>query len=214
MKTAIAWILVFSVASAQAYTGRRFERSGGRGGGSWGRHFPRQAGQTFQIRRDRYLASQSAPRTAPSAAATTMPDTRRAGDVGNTVWSTSAGGGPQSVCRYVRARVTYQKDQVPEDQWRSGEETLALGRGDCEDFAAAVRDRCRERGIPSAIYVMRAPDLDGAHAVTIGSWGGRMWMSSNGDYREIRSLEYACELVASDCGWQGATVTISKAEGR
>jgi len=114
----------------------------------------------------------------------------------------------------VQARVTYRKDVRREDEWRSGQETLASGWGDCEDFAAAVRDRCQERGIPSAIYIVRAADLRKSHAVTIGGWGGRMWMSSNGDYREVRSLGHARDLIASDYGWHGQSVTIRRAEGR
>ncbi len=212
-KAATAWLLFLFVTSAHAYTGRRFQRSGSNRGGSWSRHFPREAGQTFQINHGRRFASHSAPRTAPPAAAASR-DPRSAEYVGNTAWPTPAGGGPSLVCREVHARVAYRKDRRQEDEWRSGEETLASGWGDCEDFAAAVRDRCREQGMPSAIYVVRAADLRRSHAVTIGVWGGRMWMSSNGDYREVSSLDHARNLVAADYGWQGHSVTIRKADGR
>jgi len=113
---------------------------------------------------------------------------------------------PRDVCRAVRQRVTYTRDRRPEDSWQGGKETWLRGAGDCEDFAACVKDICSQKGMSANIYVFSSQTVGKAHAVAIGEWNGRLWLSSNGSYEEVSSLWDARERVAQKCGWWAGDV--------
>jgi len=115
--------------------------------------------------------------------------------------------GPESVCGAVRSHVRYARDVHPADEWKSGTRTWVQGQGDCEDFAAAVVQMCRQRGFDARVVVFRARAAGKAHAVALGVRDGRMWMSSNGSYEEVASFDEASRRVSQLCGWEGDDVT-------
>jgi hypothetical protein len=95
---------------------------------------------------------------------------------------------PQDIAESVHAAVEYRED-IGEDEWTSGKETWTRGYGDCEDIAACVMDLCREVGIRAEIHIYYPGNGDGqGHAVTVGKWNGKWWMSSNGDFEWMLSL--------------------------
>lgn len=118
---------------------------------------------------------------------------------------------PRAIAEVVKERIQYAPDVVKEDEWRSGRETWARRQGDCEDIAAAVKDLSEANGYKAEIYVVQSKTARSAHAVTIGKTGETMWMSSNGSYEVVKSLDDAKEKIARALGWWVPEVTIVKA---
>ncbi len=105
-------------------------------------------------------------------------------------------GSPREICRMVEKRVSYKTEK--EDKWSPAAETLAAGRGDCEDFAIVIQDVCKANGMDAKVHLY-FPSKGGAegHAVLVGEWNGKMWFSSNGSYEEVRSEDEVKARVAS-----------------
>lgn len=102
---------------------------------------------------------------------------------------------PRDVCRAVARNVGYRTEDV--DRWASLQETWARGFGDCEDFAASVAILCHQLGFEAKVHLYFA--LGGrreGHAVVVGLWQGRMWMSDLGSYKEVDSIEDVKDRVA------------------
>jgi predicted transglutaminase-like cysteine proteinase len=118
---------------------------------------------------------------------------------------------PDTICSSVKRRVRYQRDIMPEDSWKTAESTWEDRSGDCEDFAVLVKDMCARKNMPATVYRFYPPQGSG-HAVTIGRWQGRMWMSSNGSYVEVYSIDDAKHRVADKHGWNADLVTMKKGE--
>lgn len=68
-----------------------------------------------------------------------------------------------AVNRYVNARVAYVNDirlSGVEDRWSTGTATLALGKGDCEDYAIAKMQMLRRAGFADQdLYLVVLRDL-------------------------------------------------------
>ena len=106
---------------------------------------------------------------------------------------------PREICSRVRRRVYRRKDDS--DEWASGRQTWQRGYGDCEDLAACIVSLCRERGIDARVLVFHPAGGRQGHAVVVGKWRGKLWLSSNGWYQRIDSLEDAKRKVAVELGW-------------
>jgi len=102
---------------------------------------------------------------------------------------------PKEICRMVERHVGYQEEWV--DTWSLAQATWKKGSGDCEDFAVAVQDLCRAHGIDTTVELYY-PLVGGAvgHAVVVGTWNGRLWLSSNGSYEEMDSQEQIAKRMA------------------
>ena len=107
---------------------------------------------------------------------------------------------PKEVCMRVRRSIRYREDLG--DTWATGKEAWERAFGDCEDFAACVVDMCRAVGMEAKIEVFYPKGSFEAHAVAMGTWQGKMWMSSNGYYRHVASMGEAKYVVARDLGWR------------
>jgi len=102
---------------------------------------------------------------------------------------------PKEVCRVVNRFVGYRAEDV--DLWTSPQETWSNGRGDCEDYATLVQRLCRELGVETSVQLFFPSGTGGeGHAIVVGNWNGQMWLSSNGSYEEIGSVEEIRESVA------------------
>jgi predicted transglutaminase-like cysteine proteinase len=109
---------------------------------------------------------------------------------------------PRDVCNVVSRFVGYRTEEI--DRWASADETWQRGRGDCEDFAICIEALCRELGFSATVNLYFPSGLRGdGHAVAVGIWNGRMWMSSNGSYREVGSIDEVKETVAQMYGCSG-----------
>jgi len=93
---------------------------------------------------------------------------------------------PQDVCRMVQRHIVYTDEDG--DTWSAADETWDRGAGDCEDFAILAQELCLELGYDASVqlYYATAPKFTG-HAVAVGTWGDKMWVSSNGSYKEFDS---------------------------
>lgn len=102
---------------------------------------------------------------------------------------------PEDVCSLVRRWVSYRIDTIVPG---SASVILHRGWGDCDDYALVIRDLCRAIGCDAwaRVYYSTMPVHFG-HAVAFGKLAsGKMWMSSNGDYREVESEEDIRKVVA------------------
>ena len=96
---------------------------------------------------------------------------------------------------YVNARVRFIDDRVQfgtTDRWMPASETLARGRGDCEDYAIAKRALLRAAGVPDRdLYLVVLKDLTrrADHAVLVVRANGRFLVLDNGTNRIIDSSD-------------------------
>lgn len=97
----------------------------------------------------------------------------------------------EAVNSYVNSRVRFVDDQVQfgvADRWMTASETLARGRGDCEDFALAKRAMLRAAGVPDKdLYLVVLKDLSrrADHAVLVVRAAGRFLVLDNGTSRIV-----------------------------
>jgi predicted transglutaminase-like cysteine proteinase len=101
----------------------------------------------------------------------------------------------EAVNAYVNARVAFTSDSRQfgvADRWSNANDTLARGRGDCEDYALAKRAMLRRAGFADQdLYfvvlkdVLRRED----HAVLVVRSGGRFLVLDNGTNRLTDSAE-------------------------
>jgi predicted transglutaminase-like cysteine proteinase len=101
----------------------------------------------------------------------------------------------EAVNGYVNARVRFVDDRIQfgvTDRWMSASETLARGRGDCEDFALAKRAMLRAAGVPDKdLYLVVLKDLTrrADHAVLVVRAAGRFLVLDNGTDRIVDSSD-------------------------
>jgi predicted transglutaminase-like cysteine proteinase len=101
----------------------------------------------------------------------------------------------ESVNGYVNARVRFVDDRIQfgvADRWLPASETLARGRGDCEDFALAKRAMLRAAGVPDKdLYLVVLKDLSrrADHAVLVVRAAGRFLVLDNGTDRIVDSSD-------------------------
>ncbi|MBA3667271.1 MAG: transglutaminase-like cysteine peptidase [Sphingomonas sp.] len=99
----------------------------------------------------------------------------------------------EAVNAYVNARVRFVDDRVQfgtADRWLAASETLARGRGDCEDYAIAKRAMLRAAGfVDKDLYLVVLKDLTrrADHAVLVVRAAGRFLVLDNGTDRIVDS---------------------------
>ena len=102
-----------------------------------------------------------------------------------------------AVNRFVNARVAFENDIRQfgvADRWMAASETLARGRGDCEDFAIAKLQMLRRAGFgDSDLYLVVLNDTRrrADHAVLVVRAEGRLLVLDNGTDRIVDSDEIA-----------------------
>ena len=102
---------------------------------------------------------------------------------------------PRDVCRMVAKHVGYRDQAL--DQWAPGRRVWDRGYGTCQHFAVVIQQMCRERGFDTSIQLYYPLAMNGpGHAVVVGKSNGRIWVSSNGDYREVKSQDEVTKRVA------------------
>ncbi len=124
---------------------------------------------------------------------------------GNLTWKQAkrVGNTPRMACFIVRKHIKYVSDKVKADEWLPGKETWKRGGGDCEDFAVAVWEICYANDLDAHVYVFKSEKPKAAHAVVIGKYKGKMWLSSNGSYEVIESLDDAVKYHRKMFYWKG-----------
>ncbi len=101
----------------------------------------------------------------------------------------------EAVNSYVNARVRFVDDRVQfgiADRWMVASETLARGRGACEDCAIAKRAMLRAAGVPDKdLYLVVLKDLSrrADHAVLVVRAAGRFLVLDNGTDRIVDSSD-------------------------
>lgn len=106
---------------------------------------------------------------------------------------------PRDICHVVERFVGYRTEEV--DRWNPAAETWKNSRGDCEDFAILIETLCHTLGFSATVNLYFPSGLRGeGHAVAVGMWNGKMWMSSNGSYEEVDSIDEVRKTVAQMYG--------------
>lgn len=111
---------------------------------------------------------------------------------------------PRDICIRVRHHVRYQADLG--DQHSGGRETWDRQYGDCEDLAACVLELCEKIGLEASIMVFRQKGSTEGHAVAMGLWNGKLWLSSNGWYTTVKSIDDARMIVSKEMRWREKNV--------
>ena len=99
----------------------------------------------------------------------------------------------EAVNRYVNHRVSFVDDSIQygrPDVWAAAGDTLARGRGDCEDYAIAKLQMLRRAGIADRdLYLSIVKDLVRRvdHAVLVVRVSGHMYVLDNGTDRLLES---------------------------
>ena len=99
----------------------------------------------------------------------------------------------EAVNEYVNARIRFVDDRVQfgiGDRWLAPSESLARGRGDCEDYAIAKRALLRAAGFADKdLYLVILKDLTrrADHAVLVVRVDGRLLVLDNGTDRIVDS---------------------------
>lgn len=102
-----------------------------------------------------------------------------------------------AVNSYVNARIRFVDDRVQfgtGDRWLAPSESLARGRGDCEDYAIAKRAMLRAAGFADKdLYLVILKDLSrrADHAVLVVRAAGRFLVLDNGTDRIVDSSAVA-----------------------
>lgn len=111
---------------------------------------------------------------------------------------------PRDICWRVKSHVHLRAEIG--DNWASGKETWESGHGDCEDFAACVKELCTKKGYQAEAYVFHAvkgtKNRFVGHVVIVGKWDGKMWFSRNGSWETVDSFEEVTQRVASEMSWK------------
>ena len=104
---------------------------------------------------------------------------------------------PGDVCRMAERYIMYQAEE--RDTWSTARATWQSRRGDCEDFAILINEMCRERGWDSwvELYFPSEAHAEG-HAIVMGRYNGKLWISNMGSYEEIQSLGDVRTIVAGE----------------
>jgi hypothetical protein len=85
---------------------------------------------------------------------------------------------------------------------KSGRQTWEDRTGDCEDFAQCIVELCKARGFDAWVEVYYQENSSQAHAVAMGRWNGRLWISSNGSFQFVDDGKEAGRVLARDMGWR------------
>jgi len=117
---------------------------------------------------------------------------------------------PQAICEAVSSRIRYAADTT--DHWQTSLETWNRHLGDCEDFAATVRDICLARGLDASMYILNAKNKNEAHAIVIGRHNGTFWMSSNGQYQDVRDIKHAQDIVMREQDWNHSDIAVYRTD--
>jgi hypothetical protein len=125
---------------------------------------------------------------------------------GNLSWDSavSATTSPASISWQVRRHVTYQLTET--ESFENGRETWARGYGDCKAFAFCVAELCEAKDIVCWVSVVRPVGELRGHAVTMGVWQGKLWMSSNGIYGEFKSPDEVLKALTNVKGFSGKSL--------
>ncbi len=121
------------------------------------------------------------------------------------------GNSARDVCNAVRNRIRYTSDTG--DTWQTAGQSWNRRKGDCEDFAIAVRDLCRAKGISADVHVFYSKTSSAGHAVAIGRSADGLWMSSNGSFERVTSIADARNTIVRRHGWTGESVAAYKTVG-
>jgi len=111
---------------------------------------------------------------------------------------------PKDISRRVKTRVTYKTDV--QDEMKPGVKTWNEKQGDCEDFANCVVELCKAKGFDAWVEVYFEANNSRAHAVAMGTWNGKLWMSSNGNFQFVGDVAKAGRAVAMEMGWKSKSV--------
>lgn len=95
---------------------------------------------------------------------------------------------PLEVYSWINSHIRYQADATAEDEFRPAEQTLALGYGDCDDFAVLADALLKKHGYNSKVVTVYTKTE--GHSVCV-------WQDSKGTYNHLSNKTYR-EIHAPD----------------
>lgn len=88
---------------------------------------------------------------------------------------------PLEIYSWISGHISYHADTDSEDEFRSAEETLELGYGDCDDMAVLADDMLKKHGYSSKVITIYTASQ--GHTVCV-------WQDSKGNYNHLSSKNY------------------------
>jgi len=106
---------------------------------------------------------------------------------------------PKDVCNLVYRHINPKREAV--NHWYTPEETWERRHGDCEDFAVCVSELCKQIGFESEVVLFypARPHIEG-HAIAVGIWDDKIWMSSMGSFKLYESMDEVKQAVGRELG--------------
>ena len=86
---------------------------------------------------------------------------------------------PGQIGYWIICNIAYKADVKPEDEYRSVNDTITLGYGDCEDMAIVARHMLRDKGYEADLFTVSIAGVE-AHCVCIFTVNGGIKYISNG----------------------------------
>jgi hypothetical protein len=97
---------------------------------------------------------------------------------------------------------------VPSEKWTTAEEIWKSENADCKDFATCVYTACLLKGFPAEIVLYYSFGYNNGHAIVVGVYQDKIWMSSNGGYRIVDSQADITQIMADLLGTPVARVWV------
>lgn len=91
--------------------------------------------------------------------------------------------------RWVSANIQYVPDRVVQgvtQHWASPQQTMKIGKGDCEDFAVLLQHRLKTKGIQSKVVIVK--NKDGRYHALLKVWYWYIEPQIFGKYLEKKDL--------------------------
>jgi len=82
------------------------------------------------------------------------------------------------------------------------------GYGDCYDKALVVLTLCRAIGSEASLVILCPSGEWEAHAIVVGTWKGKMWMSDDGWYETVSSTDDALRKAIKLQAWRGKKILV------
>lgn len=113
---------------------------------------------------------------------------------------------PKEICDAVNYKLSSKT--TTSTHWSTAEQIWIDGEADCKDFAICVYTACLSKGYPAEIDLYYSFGYQQGHAVVVGAYWDKLWMSSNGKFRVVDTQADIKQIMAKLLGVPVANVLV------
>jgi hypothetical protein len=111
---------------------------------------------------------------------------------------------PREASFQVKTHIEYKTGD--DFEWHGGEDVWNRGTGDCKHFAITIFKLLRDNVDDKNVILFSNKRDNIMHVVVGGNYKGKYWLSSNGNYYEVKDLVEAKEVIKKELDWKVCTV--------